>query len=159
MRLKGRRKEGRSCSMNQKAWAWEGGWRSLNSICYAIPVTRSHSWNWNLPLFLQAYCAEMVCYDYHRYCKGSNVTLVLSTQFLPMVETFVNSHGFYISQSGTVQRQAISSSLSQYTHWLYDIIVCFSVPQTTNWHTSCELSRLFGSYQLCTILPWTPCKC
>ena len=46
----------------------------------------------------------MVCFDYHHYIKGSNASAKLKTQLLPMIEGFVNSHSFFVSNGGTVER-------------------------------------------------------
>ena len=55
-----------------------------------------------LPCGLQAYCAEMVCFDYHQLCKGNSSKL--ESVLLPMVADFITSHGFFVQLEGSIQR-------------------------------------------------------
>ena len=54
----------------------------------------------------QAYCAEMVCYDYHKIIKsgGSNIETTLSQSLLPLTDTFLSSHGIYHCDNGQPMR-------------------------------------------------------
>ncbi len=64
---------------------------------------------WRCPS-LQAYCAEIACFDYHYHVKGSNATLKLKAQLLPLVEEFVKAHGFHISTGKLPERWVLPST-------------------------------------------------
>jgi hypothetical protein len=52
----------------------------------------------------QAYCAEMVCFDYHKFCKGQSTLANLEGIFFPLVNTFFSTHGFFVQTNAETQR-------------------------------------------------------
>lgn len=52
-----------------------------------------------------AYCAEMVCFDYHQHCKGGPQSrLALCSVLLPLAQDFLAAHGFFQASSGHTER-------------------------------------------------------
>ena len=64
--------------------------------------------SFHLPMMsfpLQAYCAEMVCFDYHQHCKGGPQSrLALCSVLLPLAQDFLAAHGFFQASSGHTER-------------------------------------------------------
>ena len=56
------------------------------------------------PALPQAYCAEMVCFDYHQICKGNSSQSKLESVLLPMVNEFLTGHSFYVKSDGQILR-------------------------------------------------------
>ncbi len=54
---------------------------------------------------MQAYCAEMLCFDYHRQIKsGGSVEGTLTQSLFPLITPFTTSHGFFVSEDGRQTR-------------------------------------------------------
>ncbi|CAI7990552.1 Synaptojanin-1, partial [Geodia barretti] len=52
-----------------------------------------------------AYCAEMACFDYHKFCKGQSTLANLEGIFFPLVNTFFSTHGFFAQTNAETQRR------------------------------------------------------
>ena len=52
----------------------------------------------------QAYCAEMVCFDYHKFCKGQSTQANLEGVFLPLVNSFFSTHSWFVENNGETLR-------------------------------------------------------
>jgi phosphatidylinositol-bisphosphatase len=60
-----------------------------------------------------AYCAEMVCFDYHKFCRGQSSQANLENIFLPMVSSFFSSHAFFVASDGqTLRSRGVAFILS-----------------------------------------------
>ena len=46
----------------------------------------------------------MVCFDYHKFCKGQSTQANLETVFLPLVSNFFTTHGFFVHADQQTQR-------------------------------------------------------
>ena len=49
----------------------------------------------------------MMCFDYHRICRGagSNLETILTKSLLPEVVDFKSAHGFYLCSNGSPEKQ------------------------------------------------------